>query len=104
MSEAAKDIVKKWKNDVEKAKRTNGSAAEHHSPSTSKPGAYHAIAEFRKSSTTVCSAEETGHLDGHIVQGGLRSAVRLFPCNSESGNKDRQGRWSERQLDRGQDS
>ena len=40
VSETAKDIVKKWKNDVEKAKRTTGSAAEHHSPSTSKPGAY----------------------------------------------------------------
>jgi len=37
VSEAAKDIVKKWKNDVEKAKRTSGGAAEHHSPSTSKP-------------------------------------------------------------------
>jgi len=35
--EAAKDIVKKWKNDVEKAKRTTGGPAEHHLPSTSKP-------------------------------------------------------------------
>jgi transcription elongation factor S-II len=39
VSDAAKDIVKKWKNDVEKAKRTTGGAVEHHSPSTSKPGA-----------------------------------------------------------------
>jgi len=37
VSEAAKDIVKKWKNDVEKAKRTTSGAPEHHSPSTSKP-------------------------------------------------------------------
>lgn len=37
VSEAAKDIVKKWKNDVEKAKRSTGGAAESHSPSTSKP-------------------------------------------------------------------
>ena len=48
MAEAAKDIVKKWKNDVEKAKRTSGGTAEHHSPSTSKPGACLAIAEFRR--------------------------------------------------------
>jgi len=37
VSEAAKDIVRKWKNDVEKAKRTTSGTAEHHSPSTSKP-------------------------------------------------------------------
>jgi len=37
VSEAAKEIVKKWKNDVEKAKRTTSGTPEHHSPSTSKP-------------------------------------------------------------------
>lgn len=36
VSDTAKDIVKKWKNDVEKAKRATGGAAGIHSPSTSK--------------------------------------------------------------------
>ena len=104
MSEAAKDIVKKWKNDVEKAKRTTSGAAEHLSPSTSKPGVCLAIAGFRQSLTALCSVEETNHFDGHIVQDHLRSTVRLFPRDSESRDKDRQGRRSKRQLDRGQDS
>jgi len=37
VSETAKDIVKKWKTDVEKAKRSTGGAADSHSPSASKP-------------------------------------------------------------------
>lgn len=67
MSEAAKDIVKKWKNDVEKAKRTTGGAAEHHSPSTSKQGAWLSASESRRSLMAFCSIEETGHFDGHTV-------------------------------------
>lgn len=91
MSEAAKDIVKKWKNDVEKAKRTTSGASEHHSPSTSKPGACLAVAVFRQPLTVLSSAEETDYFDDHTVQDHLRPTFRLFPCNSKSRDKDRQG-------------
>jgi hypothetical protein len=91
VSEIAKDIVKKWKNDVEKAKRTTGGAAERNPPSTSKPGACLAIAGVRLSLTALCSAEETGCFSGHSVQAHLRFTVRLFPCNSEGRGEDRQG-------------
>ena len=91
MSEAAKDIVKKWKNDVEKAKRTTGGAAEHHSPSTSKSGACLAVVGFRQPLTVFCSAKETDYFDGDTVQDHLRATFRLFSCDSKSRDKDRQG-------------
>lgn len=58
VSEAAKDIVKKWKNDVEKAKRTTSGTPEHHSPSTSKPSTYHTIPVFRRSLTTFAAPKK----------------------------------------------
>ena len=87
MSEAAKDIVKKWKNDVEKAKRTTSGAAEHHSPSTSKPGACLVVAWLRQPLTALFSAEETDNFD-HTIQDRICATVRLFPCNPESRDKD----------------
>ena len=91
MSEAAKDIVRKWKNDVEKAKRTTGGAVEHHSPSTSKPGACLAVVGSRQPLMALSSAEETDYFNGHTIQDHLRATFRLFPCNSKSRDKDRQG-------------
>lgn len=58
MSEAAKDIVKKWKNDVEKAKRTTSGAPEHHSPSASKPSTYPVNPVLRRSLTTFAAPKK----------------------------------------------
>ena len=91
VSEAAKEIVKKWKNDVEKAKRTTSGASEHHSPSTSKPGACLAVVGFRQPLTILCSAKETDYFDGHTLQDHLRPTFRLFPCDPKSRDKNRQG-------------